>query len=334
MSNHTPGGNGQYGSATAALAEPRGGFGGGGGAGADRPLVEIMIPTLNEAVHIRQAVANASKLGPVFVLDSHSTDGTQDLARAAGATVVEHTFVNYSDQKNWAIDNLPWRGDWIMILDADERISPPLRREILHKLSHNPKADGFYVNRLLVFMGRPVRHGGLYPSWNLRLFRRGKARYEQRAVHEHMVCDGQIDYLKEEMIHIRRESISQYIEKHINYAHMESDEWVRWRRGLGSGAEASELFKHTLRYRQWIRREVWPRMPARPLWRFLYMYIARFGFLDGRAGYHLAWLMASYEYMISLMYHDKLLSTVQRGGSAQPGRKEESAVSAAQANRG
>lgn len=288
----------------------------------NRPLVEIMIPTLNEAVHIHKAVENARKMGPVFVLDSHSTDGTQDLARAAGATVVEHTFVNYSSQKNWGLDNLPWRGEWIMILDADERVTPSLRREILQKLPFS-KADGYYVNRLLIFMGRRVRHGGLYPSWNLRLFRRGKARYEQRAVHEHMVCDGPIDYLKEEMIHIRRESISQYIDKHVTYADMESDEWVRWRWGLGSGAEASELFKHTLRYRQWIRREIWPRMPARPLWRFLYMYIARFGFLDGRAGWHLAWLMASYEYMISLMYHDKLLTSTQRGGSEQPASREE-----------
>jgi hypothetical protein len=76
----------------------------------------------------------------------------------------------------------------------------------------------------------------------------------------------------------------------------------------------ANCFRHALRYRQWIRREVWPKMPARPLWRFLYMYLARFGFLDGRAGWHLAWLMASYEYMISLMYHDKLLSTQARGG--------------------
>lgn len=291
-----------------------------------RPLVEVLIPTLNEASHITQAVANASKLGPVFVLDSHSTDGTQELARAAGAHVVEHAFVNYSDQKNWGLDNLPWQGDWIFIIDADERITPALRREVIAKLTANPREDGYFVNRLLIFMGRPVRHGGLYPSWNLRLFRRGKARYEQRAVHEHMVCNGSIDYLKEEMIHIRRESISQYIEKHIAYADMESEEWVRWRKGMSSGAEASELFKHTLRYRQWIRREVWPRMPARPLWRFLYMYLARFGFLDGRAGWHLAWLMATYEYMISLMYHDKLLSTQARGGGKIMTREEELAL--------
>src|SRR2546421_3190799 len=200
------------------------------------PKVDILIPTFNEAGHIAQVVKNAGALGPVFVLDSHSTDGTQELARQAGATVVEHTFVNYSDQKNWGLDNLPFTGDWVFILDADERITPALREEVTRTLSNHSHADGYFINRLLIFMGRTVSHGGLYPSWNLRLFRRGRARYERRAVHEHMVCTGAVDYLKKEMLHIRRESISQYIEKHIAYADMESDEWVRWRRGEGSGA--------------------------------------------------------------------------------------------------
>jgi glycosyltransferase involved in cell wall biosynthesis len=286
----------------------------------NKPKVDILIPTYNEAAHIKEVVANAGKLGPVFVLDSFSTDGTQQLAREAGATVVEHEFKNYSDQKNWGLDNLPLTGEWVFILDADERITPELREEVIRELSKGSGIDGYFVNRLLIFMGRPVRHGGLYPSWNLRLFRRGKARYERRAVHEHMICSGPVAYLKKEMLHIRRESMAQYIEKHIAYADMESDEWVRWRRGEGSGAEPSVLFRHVLKWRQWIRREVWPRVPGRPIWRFFYMYFARGGFLDARAGWHLAWLMASYEYMISLMYVDKMLSDVQRGGVALPMR--------------
>lgn len=271
-----------------------------------RPKVDILIPTLNEAAHIAEVVKNASLLGPVFVLDSFSTDGTQELARQAGAHVVEHKFENYSAQKNWGLDNLPFTGDWIFILDADERITPALREEALRRLGSEQASDGYYVNRVLIFMDRAVRHGGLYPSWNLRLFRRGKARYEQRAVHEHMICNGPVDYMKHEMLHIRRESCAQYIEKHIVYADMESSEWVRWRRGASTFARPRQLFKDVLGFRQWIRREVWPRLPGRPFWRFVYMYILRLGFLDGKAGWHLAWLMASYEYMISLMYRDKM----------------------------
>jgi len=183
--------------------------------GAGGPAVDIMIPTLNEAEHIAETVANARELGNVYVLDSCSTDGTQQLARDAGAVVVERPFTNYSDQKNWGLDNLPMTGDWVFILDADERITPSLRAEIRQRLATEQRVAGFYINRVVIFMGRPIRHGGLYPSWNLRLFRRGAARYEDRTVHEHMVCNGPSDYLRAEMLHIRRETISRYLAKHI-----------------------------------------------------------------------------------------------------------------------
>jgi glycosyltransferase involved in cell wall biosynthesis len=243
----------------------------------------------------------------VFVLDSLSTDGTQELARRAGATVVEHPFVDYSAQKNWGLDHLPFRGVWIFILDADERITPGLREDIVRKVSSRDGTNGYFINRSLLFMGRVIRHGGLYPSWNLRLFRRGKARYEDRAVHEHVVCTGKTDYMHHEMLHVRRESITHYLEKHIRYADMESDEWLKWKLGHSRNAPTRELFKDALRVRQWVRRNIWPRLPMRPLWRFIYMYFFRFGFLDGGAGWHLAELMACYQFMISLLYRDKLL---------------------------
>lgn len=268
--------------------------------------IDIMIPTYNEAAHIAETVANARTVGQVYVLDSLSTDGTQALAREAGATVVEHPFENYSKQKNWGLDNLPLTGEWVFILDADERITPALRDEV-HRVAADPaSANGYYVNRVVIFMGRPIWHGGLYPSWNLRFFRRGRCRYEDRAVHEHMVCDGPTAYLRHLMLHIRRETISEYIAKHIRYADMESDEWVKMSTGADGAARSGRLFKDTLRYRQWLRREVWPRTPMRPLIRFVYMYVLRLGVLDGRAGWHLAQLMASYEYMISMLYREKL----------------------------
>ena len=111
-----------------------------------------------------------------------------------------------------------------------------------------------------------------------------------------------------EMLHIRRESVSQYLEKHVRYADMESDEWLKWKLGRSPNAPTGELFKDALRWRQWVRRNIWPRLPARALWRFIYMYFFRFGFLDGNAGWHLAELMACYEYMITLLYRDKLIA--------------------------
>lgn len=277
-----------------------------------RPRISVMIPTLNEAGHIAEAVGNALQLGDVFVLDSLSSDGTQRLARDAGATVVEHKFVNYSAQKNWGLDNLPFTGDWVFILDADERITPKLRDEIFATIARPDTATGYFVNRILLIFGQRIRHGGLYPSWNLRLFCRGRARYENRVVHEHMVCDGPTAYMKNQMLHIRRESIAQYITKHIHYADLESDEWVKLKLGGSHVAQAKHLFKDILRYRQWLRRELWPRMPMRPFWRFFYMYILRRGILDGRGGWHMARMMACYEYMISLMYRDKLQRELDR----------------------
>lgn len=271
------------------------------------PKIDVIIPTFNEASHIRETVLNARKVGHVFVLDSLSTDGTQDLAAAAGATVVEHKFENYSKQKNWGLENLPLTGDWVFILDADERITPELAAELRDAASRPDAASGYFVNRVVIIMGRAVRHGGVFPSWNLRFFRRGTCRYEDRSVHEHMLCDGRTDYLKKLMLHIRRESISEYLAKHVRYADMESDEWIKMATGQSKEAPAPKLFKDKLRYRQWIRRELWPRLPLKGTIRFVYMYFARLGFLDGGAGWHLASLMASYEYMITLLYKEKLM---------------------------
>jgi hypothetical protein len=135
-----------------------------------------------------------------------------------------------------------------------------------------------------------------------------------------MVCDGATDYLPGEMVHIRTESIHRYIAKHIHYADLESNEWVNIKLGRSTTAPSHQLFTRALRYRSWLRRVLWPRMPMRPLWRFLHMYIVRFGFLDGRAGWHLARLMSSYEYMIGLLFEDKMLRA--RFGNAQMSPQE------------
>lgn len=272
-------------------------------------MIDVVIPTLNESRHIAEAVANARTLGNVYVLDSLSTDGTQQIARDAGATVVEHPFENYSRQKNWGLENLPLKGAWVFILDADERITPELRDALL-AVARDPSREevGFFVNRINIIMGQTVRFGGLYPSWNLRFFRRGKARYEDRSVHEHMICDGATAYLprKARMLHVRLETMSEYVRKHIRYADMESDEWLRLRLNPEQAKKELEQFPRGQRMRLWLRRQISPRLPFRPAIRFLYMYVAQFGFLDGRAGYHLAMLMADYEYMISLLFKEKL----------------------------
>jgi hypothetical protein len=119
-----------------------------------------------------------------------------------------------------------------------------------------------------------------------------------------MIADGPTRYLKDLMLHIRDETMTDFISKHIRYADMESDEWlrdlVRRRRGV-----RAERFEGAMRLRQYLRREVWPRVPLKPLIRFVYMYFVRLGILDGRAGWQLAVLMSNYEYMIELLFKEK-----------------------------
>src|SRR5947208_1753582 len=153
--------------------------------------VDVLIQTFNEEENLPHTLASLRGwVNRVFIVDSGSTDRTVALAEEFGATVVHHPWEGYAAQKNWALDNLPFQSNWILILDADEAVSTELRTEIEELVSRPldsvPQA-GFYLNRVFIFMGRQIRHCGYFPSWNLRLFKRGRARYEDRMVHEHML---------------------------------------------------------------------------------------------------------------------------------------------------
>jgi glycosyltransferase involved in cell wall biosynthesis len=280
-----------------------------------RASIVTLIPACNESRHIADAVTSALPLGPVVVLDSGSTDDTRHRARQAGATVVEHAWEGYAAQKNWGLEHLPVSGDWVLILDADERVTPALVSE-LHRVGCDAKsADGWFLSRRLFIFGREVRHGGLYPSWNLRFFRRGTCRYEDRAVHEHMLCDGRTAKLRQPLLHVRDETLGQFIDKHIRYAELEAQQWERDAASPRGAGEAAK-FPRMMRWRQWLRRRVWPRVPMRPLWRWLYMIGLRCGWRDGSTGFLMAALMAHYELMITAFVaqrrHEARSSTTRR----------------------
>src|SRR5690606_5353526 len=153
--------------------------------------ITILIPTFNEEINLPHALRSVVGWAQdVFVVDSESTDRTRDIATELGAKVVVQKWLGYARQKNWALDNLPIETDWVFILDADELILPELRAE-LEQIAARPVAEvqecGFFINRYFIFLGKRIRHCGFYPSWNLRFFKRGRARYEEREVHEHMI---------------------------------------------------------------------------------------------------------------------------------------------------
>ncbi|MDE1038271.1 MAG: glycosyltransferase family 2 protein [Phycisphaerales bacterium] len=265
--------------------------------------IEVIIPVKNEAVNLPHALASVLQWADkVWVLDSESTDNTCEIAREAGAEVVVQPWLGYAKQKNWALDNLDLKADWIFFLDADEAILPALRDQLIAEASKpvdDVKHSACNINRYFIFLGKRIRHCGYYPSWNVRFFKRGKARYEEREVHEHMVVDGSIKELQGHMEHWDRRGLELYMAKHNHYSTLEAKEILLQEQNQHKTIDA-KFFGNAQQRRRWIKRYVYPKLPARWLFRFLWMYFLKLGFLDGMTGLRFCLFISSYELLISL----------------------------------
>ena len=270
-----------------------------------RSNVEVVILTFNEELNLPWAAQGVCEWADaVHVVDSGSSDGTRRIAESFGAKVVHRPWLGYAAQKNWALDNLPIQADWVFILDADEAITPELRDEVLaiaaRPVQQVPHA-GFYINRLTYFLGKPIRHCGYFPSYNLRLFKRGQASRLRRAsgeVHEHMVVKGQTERLTHIMLHQDRRGLEHFIAKHNRYSTLEARELLREQ--AASPSEDLPNLERGIAVRRWLKRNVLPRLPFSWIWRFLYMAVFRLGFLDGTAGLRFCLLLTAYDIFISL----------------------------------
>ena len=280
-----------------------------------RAPVDVIIPTRDEARNLPHALASVTGWAHrVYVVDSESTDDTRRIAEAAGATVVVQPWLGHARQKNWALDHLPLDAEWTLFLDADEAVDPTLRDEIIALASRDPTTvleTGFLVDRYFVFLGRRIRHCGYAPSWNLRLFRRGRGRYEDRDVHEHVLVDGPVGRLRGHLRHEDRRGLEVYMAKHNRYSTLEACEILREH---DEGTIEARLLGDPLQRRRWIKRHVYPWLPAKWLFRFLFMYVLRLGFLDGLTGLRFCLFMAAYELLISL----KIVELRQAGGASSP----------------
>lgn len=266
--------------------------------------LSILIPTRNERENIVACLASCSFADEIVVVDSGSTDGTCDLARERGARVVDfHWNGELPKKKNWALANIPWRNEWVFILDADERITPELAEELRRTLKA-PDCDGYYVNRRFWFIDGWLNHCGYYPSWNLRCFRHARGRYEQlpgvadtqsgdNEVHEHVLLQGRAGYLKADMEHYAFPNIDTWVQKHNRYANWEAKLLVS---AAGSSLSASADIDPQLA-RKRTYKHLARRLPFRPALRFFYHYVLRRGFLDGYRGYVFCRLMGFYEFL-------------------------------------
>lgn len=248
----------------------------------------VIIPVLDEALHLERCLRSLEPLqAEVWVVDSGSTDGTREIARAhqgAGVRLVEHPYEGPADQKNWALDELPLRAPWVLFLDADEWLTADGCEEILARIGdEDSETVAWRINRKIVWHGRWMRWGGWYPNWNVRLVRRGAGRYEQRRVHEHLLVDGPVGELSEPMIHEDLRDLSFFISKHDRYSTAEAHEYARVSRE-GQDGYGRLLSRDPLARRRWVKTRIWARLPLKPLWYFIYAWVLRGGFLDGAVG--------------------------------------------------
>ena len=255
-----------------------------------RVPVSVLVPTRNEAGNIRRCLEPlADWADEIVVVDSGSTDGTIEIAESFGAKVTQFAYQGgWPKKRQWALDTYPFRNDWILLLDADEILLAPIKKEIEQAIQSN-EMDGYWLRFQLHFLGRQLRHGG-FDLWKLFLFRKGKGRYEKRLeaqdarmsdieVHEHVVVDGRVGRLRSPVRHENWNSLYRYIEKHNEYSEWEARVYQEGTQG----EVAPSLFGTQAQRRRWLKTKL-VRMPGFPLLTFSYHYFLKLGFLDGRAG--------------------------------------------------
>ncbi len=231
--------------------------------------LSAVVITRDEEDRLRSCLESATFADEIVVVDAESQDKTVQIAREFTERVVVRPWPGFAAQKNFALGLAT--GDWLLSLDADEAVSPDLREEIRAVLGGAAACDGYAMPRRNVFHGRWIRHGGLYPDWQTRLFRRGRGRFVEREVHESVRVEGRVGRLRGALLHTSYRDVADFLARADRYSSLAAEEWRR------SGQ----------RVRAWD-------LVVRPLGRFLGMYVLRLGFLDGWRGLLLATLYAYY----------------------------------------
>ncbi len=224
-----------------------------------RRPVSVIITTYNEEVNIVDCLRSVLWADEILLVDSHSTDRTLELARELPIRILEREYYGSAAQKNWSLDRVTH--DWVLILDADERVPEPLAREILALLARPPQHRGYYLRRQNVMLGRVIRHSGWSTDKVIRLFDRHHGRYPDRRVHADLQIEPPVPVLENPLVHYTFRSLQQYFEKLLNYA-----EWGA-AQGFREGRRAGVL-----------------EIAGRPLWRFFRTYLLQLGILDGVRG--------------------------------------------------
>jgi glycosyltransferase involved in cell wall biosynthesis len=237
-----------------------------------RPRLTAVVITLDEEERLRPCLESVAWADEIVVIDAESHDKTVQIAREFTERVVVRPWPGFAAQKNFALEQAT--GDWVVSLDADEEVSVELRQEIETVLADPAALDGYALPRRNIVWGRWVRHGGLYPDWQVRLFRRGRGRFIERGVHEAAHVDGRVGRLRGALVHRSYRDVADFLTRANRYSSLAAEDWRRAGRPIGPAD-----------------------LVLRPLARFVGMYVVRLGFLDGWRGLLLAALYAYYVFM-------------------------------------
>ena len=253
-------------------------------------LLSVIILTKNEELNLSFCLASLQKLKSeieVFIVDSDSSDRTTAIAKQFGCFVFNHPFENQAQQLNWALANLPLKTPWIMRLDADERLTPELAEELRYVLPKtSAEITGYQLKRRVFFMGRWIRHGGYYPTWLLRVWRRGVGTCEQRWMDEHMILSqGKIANLYNDIIDDNHKGLHFWVYKHNGYAEREIQDMLATVSTSDDALLNKGQFSQASQ-RRWVKKNLYRKSPLfiRAFCYFLMRYIIGLGFLDGMEG--------------------------------------------------
>ena len=261
-------------------------------AAAARLPLSVIVPARNEARNLPRCLASIREVGEVYVVDSQSSDETVEIARSCGAKVVQFYYRGgWPKKRQWALDTLPLAYEWVLLLDADEALTPELAEEIQQAI-RKPQFDGYYISLQMHFLGRTLRRCGA-SFRKLSLFRRHKGRFECRLkeqdssmcdmeVHEHIVVDGPTATLRSPLLHRNVDSLDRYIAKHNEYSNWDARVWLN--REGNSNDLPPDLFGNQAQRRRWLRGKLFG-LPGSPILLFLYKFVFRLGFLDGKPGF-------------------------------------------------
>lgn len=268
----------------------------------EKASVSVMIFTLNEEIHLPSCLDALDWCDDIIVVDSFSSDRTEAICRERGARFFQNRFKGFGSQRNWALDNAQPRHSWILILDADERVTPELGRELKAIAEVDPAGVGAYrVRRRFYMWGRWLRYSSLYPTWVVRFIHRDRVRYIDRGHAETQEVDGEIRDLAHDLIDENLKGIDEWFERQNRYSRKDAE--FELDREM-DGIRMSELFfGDPLKRRAALKRLAW-RMPARELVYFLYSYVWRRGFLDGRDGLMFCRMRAMYQAELAVKKYD------------------------------